>query len=777
VRSDRSKRRSRCGGVGPGAGLAGLLAALVLAATAQAASPPQVEATWATDVAAKSARLHAELKLDPALQTGYHFNYLTAAEYEANLGNGKEGFAGAKIQPPADATISAGASEASVVQLLSNLAPETAYRYRVVAKNSAGTVSGPTKAFITQALGGGVLLPDGRGWKMVSPIEKNGGQVDGPGENAGGDVLQAAADGDSVTYSSSASFGEAAQGAPPASQYISRRGAGGWSTENITAALLSGSYGTEPDGVPYRIFSGDLARGLLLNGHRCRSDGEDCAVANPPLPGTGAPSGYQNYYLRDDSSGGFEALLTQADVLATALSADRFEVSLAGATPDLDHVVLASCAKLTANATEAPAGEGCDPAAQNLYLWSGSGLTLLNLLPAQAQGTPGAELAAQSGAISADGTRVYWKDLASGNLYLRSDGQTKQVDAAAGGGGSFESASADGSLAFFSKAGHLYRYDAATGLGTDLTPAGGAQGVLGASAAGDYLYYQDGGALKLWHAGTTTTVAPGAGAANPSDYPPATGTARVSADGARLAFLSKAPLTGYDNTGPGGEALSEAFLYDAAAGTLTCASCNPTNARPLGPSTIPGATQNGSTPGSTRAYKPRVLVAGGSRLYFDSEDSLVPADTNASPDVYQWEAQGTGSCAKPGGCVNLISSGKAELGAFFVDASADGSDAFFRTDQSLVPSDPGSIDLYDARIGGGFPIPTPPLPCVGDACQSLPPEPIDPVLNTLVEGSGNPAVRFYDTNRHRPRYHRLRDHHHKGRKQGGRGKRRHRGRG
>ena len=71
---------------------------------------------------------------------------------------------------------------------------------------------------------------------MVSPVDKNGGAIQGFGQNFGGGVLQAAAGGDgAVTYSSASSFGDGAQGAPAASQYLSRRGAGGWSTENITA--------------------------------------------------------------------------------------------------------------------------------------------------------------------------------------------------------------------------------------------------------------------------------------------------------------------------------------------------------------------------------------------------------------------------------------------------------------------------------------------------------------------------------------------------------------
>ena len=725
------------------ASVAVLTATLALATGAKpasAAGPPIVGEIWASAVLSSSARLHAEIDLNE-LTSGYHFDYITEPAYQANLQAGKDGFTGALRSPPTgEATIVPDGPEVQVRQLF-GLSPDTTYRYRVVAKNSAGPAA-PSEidTFTTQVLGGGTLLPDDRGWEMVSPVQKNGGEVEAPSEIADGGVLQAAADGDAVTYDSAASFA-GGTGAPPASQYLATRTSDGWSTQNITVPIFSGSFHEEHKGVPYRLFSGDLTRALLLNGDRCRGEGTDCPVANPPLPGTDAPPGYQNYYLRDNTSAGFEALLGASDVSGLGLDPADFTVRTVGATPDLHHVVLSTCAALTPNATEVPLGEGCDPEEPNLYRWSaGSGLTLLNILPAQSQGEPGAALAAQSAAISANGSRVYWTDLVTGNLYLRDGGLTKLAEA----GASFQTASTDGSKAFFTKAEHLYKYDAATQLSTDLTPGGGVVGVLGSSEDASRVYYQDAGGLKLWLNGATSTIAPGPGVADEGNYPPTTGTARVGADGDHLLFVSKEQLTGFDNTDLNTKAAdSQVFLYDAVTKTLTCVSCNPTNARPLGPSSVPGARPNGSAPGSTQAYKPRALSSDGKRVFFESGDALVSTDTNlGATDVYQWETQGTGSCARQGGCIALISSGRSAGGATFVDASANGSDAFFITDDSLVPPDPGAIDLYDARVGGGFSEPPPPIPCQGDACQFLPSQPVDPTLTTLLSGPGNPKVRF-----------------------------------
>jgi hypothetical protein len=327
---------------------------------------------------------------------------------------------------------------------------------------------------------------------MVSPVEKNGGQVDLPGQAAGGGLLQAAAQGGLITFSSRTSFAGGA-GAPPASQYLTTRTSGGWSTQNLTVPIFSGTYDFSDKGVPYRIFSPDLARSLMLNGEPCRGEAGDCPVANPPLPGTDAPAGFQNYYLREGPS--FEALIGSSDIAGHGLEAATFEVSFAGSSPDLQTVILSSCAPLTPTAAN-----GCSTAKPNLYGWSKAtgSLTLVNTVP-------GAELAAQGDAVTPDGSRIYWRDTTSGNLFVREGATNTQIDTAAGGGATFETASDDGSVAYFTKTGHLWRW--AGGSATDLTPSGGVVGVLGASADGSRVYFQDSTALETWSAGATTPVA------------------------------------------------------------------------------------------------------------------------------------------------------------------------------------------------------------------------------------------------------------------------------
>jgi hypothetical protein len=688
-----------------------LASAALLCPLSASADASQVKATWASDVNASSFRALGTIDTE-GLTTSYRFDYIPSATYEGNLAAGREAFAGALHVPIAgEAKLLGSATDQEVGQRVGGLAAETAYRFRLVTKNSSGEDAGPIRAVTTQEPSASFGLAEDRGWEMVSPVDKNGGGVAIPGALFGGGDLQAAAQGGLITYGSAFSFAGAA-GAPGASQYVSVRTGGGWSTRNVSLPTTAGALGPDPDGVPYRLFSVDLSGALaLLEPHSFQ------LLAMTPAP---IPSG----------------------------SLAGPDLRFAGADEDLTHLVFATCEALTPDATEVPGADGCDPAFPNLYLKDAAGVRLLNLEPASVVGTPGASLAAPAGAVSSGGTRVYWVDQ-GGALLVRDGARTLLVDPE----GSFQAASFDGTVAYFTKASHLYRYSLASESAADLTPAGGVAGVLGASASGAYVYYLDGSGVKLWHSGSTATVA---AAADPSSFPPATGTARVSADGTKLAFLATAPLTEYDPEGA-----SEVYRYDANADSLLCASCNPYGARPAGPSSIPGALANGS---EVQAYKPRAMDAAGSRLFFESEDTLVPADTNGERDVYEWRAQGVGGCAKASGCLGLISSGTGAEGSAFVDASADGVDAFFATDESLLPVDPGAMDIYDARVGGGFPEPGSPITCFGDACQPLPPEPDDPTPGTLFYGSeSNPPLHVQGAKKkHKGKRHRRRRHHRRG---------------
>ena len=191
----------------------------------------------------------------------------------------------------------------------------------------------------------------------------------------------------------------------------------------------------------------------------------------------------------------------------------------------------------------------------------------------------------------------------------------------------------------------------------------------------------------------------------------------MSADGGRLVFTSTASLTGYDNADVSeGKAAAEVYIYDAENSTLSCASCNPTGARPharVVPLRTLWAAATIPTTNTDLHLTPRVLAEDGSRLFFESFDALLPTDTNGAADVYEWERPGTGDCstesaryfASNGGCLSLISSGQSAEDSEILAVDPDGSNVFIATNESLLPQDPGLIDAYDARVGGGFRLP------------------------------------------------------------------------
>jgi hypothetical protein len=128
----------------------------------------------------------------------------------------------------------------------------------------------------------------------------------------------------------------------------------------------------------------------------------------------------------------------------------------------------------------------------------------------------------------------------------------------------------------------------------------------------------------------------------------------------------------------------------------------------------------------------RALTEDGSRVVFTTAEPLSPAAVNGLANVYEWHA-GPGDSE---GSVSLVSSGSGEPTEDAV-ISPEGRDIFFVTSQGLVAQDTdGEADIYDARLGGGFPsLPVAAAPCEGDACQG----PLTNPAPLLVPGSVSQA--------------------------------------
>jgi hypothetical protein len=730
--------------------------------------PLELGPSWSSDVGTASARLNAEVN-PLALPTTGFFEYVDDATFQVS------GFAAAARAPDVGAgapPIDFGEGEAFTAGSaeLTGLAPKTTYHYRLTASDQFVTVHGPPHTFTTAAEGP-LAIADERGFELVSPVDKQSAEAGNPGP-AGGlkdtgftTIQQGSPEGEAFSFTSFTSFGEP-QSAPGASQYLAGRTQDGWTTRNVTPP----GHGGNPLQPPFRGFSPSLATGAV-------------AVTEPPLT-AGADPDHPNLYLEDTATGAFKLLSTGTPAISAAQK-DRYCVGFGGMTADGSRALVLANGALTPNA---PAGVGF-----SLYEWSqAGGLRLASLLPGEVPAAPsvhtgfGAEGVGACGlgetiernAISADGSKVFWTFVPNaGNtrLLARVGGtETVQIDAKQGGtgnagGGKFRAASTDGSKVFFiaasklvpgASAGNLYRYDFGQPLGSrlvDLTPgaeAANVQGVLGASDDGSAVYFVATGVLSNQPSPTGDTAGPGADnlyvwragqgvafiatltVADEGDWSskPREATARVSPDGSTVAFLSRSPLTGYDNTvedgegcvlsdegelGGEGDACAEVFLYDAGADELVCASCNPRGQRPTGPAALPVW--------SSPFQQPRYLSADGSRLFFQTLDGLDVHDLNGEVDVYELERAGTGGCtaASPtfatasGGCLFLISGGTDTDPAFLLDSSEDGRDVFFSTRARLVGQDIDErYDVYDARAGGGFAPPDPPgEECAGEACR------------------------------------------------------------
>ena len=368
----------------------------------------------------------------------------------------------------------------------------------------------------------------------------------------------------------------------------------------------------------------------------------------------------------------------------------------------------------------------------------------------------------------------------------------------------FLDAAADGSAAYFATGNlsggdaDLYRFDLARALAheaPDSPIAHQVSGILGASEDGSTVYlvssevcssapnsaeqsavegepnlyrYQAGEScaagqfefIATLNGPNDTEVKDNVAGSSALEIAPANHLSRVAPDGQSAAFVSADPalahaVAHYDNAdAASGEPDREVYLYRAATDSLICASCNPSGARPVGRAER-GASDlwtAAQIPGWATAMHPGgALSADGSRIFFESFEPLVPRDTNGVGDVYEWEAASSeADCLNTiggelyeggsGGCLSLISSGRGVADSLFVDASADGRDAFIFTNDRLAPTDSdGFQDIYDAREGGGFSAPpAPAAPCEGEACQSpAPPPQAQSPASAAFRGPGN----------------------------------------
>ena len=536
--------------------------------------PALVEEVFATDVRSTSATVHA--RINPlGSATEYHFVYGPC-----------EGGGECSVPVP-DEQVGSGKTGVQVERHLQGLTAGQGYHYRVVTTNTLGEERGEERSFTTQT-GGEAGLPDGREWELVSPPDKHGAQLFGAEEHS---FIQAAADGGGIVYQANAPTEGQPRGNGAFTQVLAQRTGSSWGDLDLEVPH------SFPTGVasqlPYRIFSSDLSVGVLQPAGRFE-------------PGLSGEATEQTPYLRAGATASFTPLVTRVDDTTKPFIPFGEEGTeeqcthtpcgpwAVGASPDLSHIVLGAGG---ANGRHAPLLQGTP--AGSLYEWAGGKLSLISEPPENQpeEGAPtfGGSVGAGPGtltahAISNDGSRIFWT--ASGpNLLFMRDMTRKETIEIGSGAASFEGANAAGTLVLYS--GRECEI-LVSGAHLECKPVTGENNkpledgtVLTTSEDGAWVYFRQGASIYTRRGSETARlVASNIGNIRPSTVEgivPQADPWRASPNGEWFAFMSDSPLTGYDNRDAvTGQPDEEVYLYDAAAGRLVCASCDPTGARPHG---------------------------------------------------------------------------------------------------------------------------------------------------------------------------------------------------
>jgi NHL repeat len=709
--------------------------------------PPVIDGTSFTGVGLTQAILKAQVNPEGS-HTVFHFEYGTTTAY----GNSA---------PVPDSDLGMSTTDQLASTDISGLSPITTYHFRLVAHNEQGVTQGPDDTFTTFAPPQS-RLPDSRAYELVTPTDKNGQSI----PIAVGTLRSAlAADGGHVLYFAQAPFGEHAINGLEG-VFEATRSPGGWQSTSVAF----------PQADPQANFDNEIAPSAFTPDFSSIYYEEKAIDRNTSAP-------IRRVVYVHNSDGTFVNLSQNADGEAALAgsSADGSHVLL-----EMGQVTSNSLIPGQENDVGGVMSLFDHTRGQNLPVSVGTnGAPISSCGAGLAGAVGGSGLDRYSGYhdlehfredVSTDGARIFFQVpdpqgkafspdpncLATPELYVREgDAQTIEISvsqktgsagAQAAGGATFMGATPDGSKVFFytpdqltddpaAASGGLYRFDVLRRTLTFIVKAPEATSravVVGGDEAdgttplvsvdGSHVYFRGsvpgngpvGTNIYLWNEGQIAFVAPDPFETTNQDFLRAV----MSADGSTLAIQTRANLTSYDSGGR-----QEIYLYKQNGGPLTCISCGPNGAAADGDAEFYGdGNLRGEASGAVPVVGFNNITADGSRIVFDSPDRLLAGATNGRYNVYEWEARGAGSCdstAQDGGCLYLISDGSGPYESHVVGISSDGSDVVFATSDSLVPQDDNNTDdgdLYDARIGGGFPFDPPSAPCSEDQCQGAPAE-------------------------------------------------------
>jgi hypothetical protein len=226
--------------------------------------------------------------------------------------------------------------------------------------------------------------------------------------------------------------------------------------------------------------------------------------------------------------------------------------------------------------------------------------------------------------------------------------------------------------------------------------------------------------------------------------------AQSTPDGRFLVFSSFAHLTPDDTSG-----IQQLFEFDFATGAVArvsrgqlvaggaeCAASKTIEARyncdgnTASEALTPFLTGEGfvNTVSPVKAQTGADVSDDGSRVFFESADSLVPGAIPGLRSVYEYR-DGNVHLISDGQDATVVGGGPAVR---LLGTDGSGADVFFTTSDRLVGQDTDSQqDIYDARTDGGFPGPVSPLACSADACRaSTATQPVLPTAGSVTVGGG-----------------------------------------
>jgi hypothetical protein len=697
---------------------------------------PEIRDQSASAVAEDEAVLEAEINPNGA-PTTYRFEYVTQAQFEAG------GYAAAIDVPVAEASAGEGGAFLAVSETAGGLLPDTTYRFRLSATSTICTATGEAEegksceeegedaSFTTYP----TPPATGRSYELVTPPDTNGRMpTAAPLGDLGGlgfPTSLASPDGSSVFFAIEGGGLPGFEGNGFNDAFVARRGSGGWSTE---FASLTGTQ------------------------------------AEKAYPGGVEAQHHFSFWAVDDSAGSFSNYLRRPDggiepigvgSLGTDLHAEGRWISAAGG-----HVIFVTGLGFTPAVQLEPNAPAAGTGA--IYNRTPGGAThVVSLLPGEITPSSNAEYLG----ASKNGNAVAFA--VGMTIYERID-NAKTVEVAEDA--TYAGIAADGGRVFYLKEGDVFSFDPTSETSTPVG-GGGESTMVNVSADGSHVYFvspkqldaakeSTAGAdnLYAWSAAGIEFVAtlasvdvtgvPGVSgglglwvsdAVSPPQNRrtgPANDTSRTTPDGSVLVFESTAQLTGYENEGH-----REIYRYDAVDGGLTCVSCDPTGVPPHSDSELESYSSERLMPfppvNAISAIEN--VTADGERVFFQSRDPLVVADLDGKQDVYEWRSSGSPACGRPDGCVSLVSGGTSLHDDYLYGMTPDGHDVFFQSADLLVPQDTDTTpSIYDARVGGGFPVGAAPQPCQGNDCQgtpSVPPRLTTPLSNAAPEATPRPCRR------------------------------------